>query len=299
MFEFLLAMYDQIFETKDIATIGVLVLLEGAMSIDNALVLGMLARRLPEHQRPRALTYGLIGAFVFRFISIATAQYLLQWAIVKLLGGGYLIYISVKHFFFESKEEDEEVVRVDAEGEPILVHEKTGVPVGPEEEADEIKARVPMPVDIQDPAPGKPVKMMNFWYTVLVIELTDIAFAVDSIVAAIGLVGQQPAGVKFHPKLWVVVTGGMLGVMLMRVAAAIFIKLLEKFPRFESAAYLLVILIGGKLLVDWGFNGDPEHLVLDFHHTNSPAFWVFWVSMVLCFCIGFIPHKDDKAAKPE
>src|SRR5205823_13766510 len=91
-----------------------------------------------------------------------------------------------------------------------------------------------------------------FWQTVLVIELTDIAFAVDSIVAAMALVGQQKAtDTGTHDKLWVVVTGGMLGVIVMRFAAVLFIKLLEKFPRFEVSAYLLVAVIGFRLLVDW------------------------------------------------
>lgn len=299
MFDVPLGMFSQTFDPQDLATIGVLVVLEGALSIDNALVLGLLASRLPKQQQSRALTYGLVGAFAFRFISIAAAQFLLKWPIVKLLGGGYLVYIAIKHFFFESKEEDEEVVRVDAEGEPILVHEKTGIPVAPEEAADEIKARVPVPIDIEDPPEGKPISAMSFWYTVAVIELTDIAFAVDSILAAIGLVGPVPQGSNTHPKLWVVVTGGMLGVMLMRVAAAIFIKLLEKFPRFESTAYLLVIVIGAKLLVDWGFNTEEHPHQIDFHSPNSAAFWIFWTTMVICFCIGFIPHKKEEPTKVE
>lgn len=295
----MLGMFGQSFDGKDLATIGVLIILEGVLSIDNALVLGLLARRVPKEQQARALTYGLIGAFVFRFISIATAQFLLKWRVVKLLGGGYLVYIALKHFFFESKEEDEEVVRVDAEGEPVLVHEKTGVPLAPEEAADEIKARVPVPVDIQDPPKGKPINMMGFWHTVAVIELTDIAFAVDSILAAIALVGPTPKETDVHPKLWVVVTGGMLGVMLMRVAAALFIKLLEKFPRFEAAAYLLVIVIGSKLLADWGLNSEEHPHAVDFHDHHSAAFWVFWISMVICFCIGFIPHKKDNITQAE
>ena len=46
------------------------------------------------------------------------------------------------------------------------------------------------------------------------IELTDIAFAIDSIVAAIGVVGPPPEGQR-HPKLWVVLVGGMLGVAML------------------------------------------------------------------------------------
>ena len=105
-------------------------------------------------------------------------------------------------------------------------------------------------------------KQVGFWSTVIVIEMTDIAFAVDSILAAIAVVGSAPAGhVGPHPKLWVVMTGGILGVILMRIAAAMFIRLLERFPRFETSAYMLVFVIGGKLLVDWWFNtgGPPAY----------------------------------------
>jgi hypothetical protein len=92
--------------------------------------------------------------------------------------------------------------------------------------------------------------MALFWKTVIVIDLSDIAFAVDSILAAMALAGSE------RSNLWVVVTGGILGVILMRFAASWFVKLLERFPRFEVSAYLLVIVIGLKLLADWAFNSD-------------------------------------------
>ncbi len=137
-----------------------------------------------------------------------------------------------------------------------------------------------------------------FWPTVFVIEMTDIAFAVDSIVAAIGVVGPPPAGLPagaVHPKLWVVITGGMLGVVLMRFAAVLFIKLLDRFPRFETAAYLLVVVIGLKLVIDWAGNkylSSPENPhPVDFHSPSSVAFWVFWLAMIACFAIGFIPKR--------
>src|SRR5262245_3241591 len=96
-------MFGQTFALNDLLVIGLLVVLEGALSIDNALVLGLLAKRLPKRLQSRALTYGLIGAFVFRLIAIALAAYLLQWRWVKLVGGLYLIYVAVHHLWFESK----------------------------------------------------------------------------------------------------------------------------------------------------------------------------------------------------
>jgi YkoY family integral membrane protein len=288
---------------SDLWVVGLLVVLEGVLSIDNALVLGLLAKRLPPRQRPRALTYGLFGAFVFRILAIGTASFLLQWTVVKLLGGGYLVYIAVKHLFFESQEEHGGSVVEGPEGDPALVDAATGRELSPEQELLELEERVPVPLpdDVAHPVPETRASVLAFWKTVFVIELTDIAFAVDSILAAIALVGSKPKHLPdevAHPKLWVVVTGGMLGVALMRFAAVLFIRLLEKFPRFETAAYLLVTVIGGKLLVDWGLNSpDPDvpHAV-DFHDPKHAAFWIFWVLMVVCFCVGFIRPKSAPAA---
>lgn len=269
-------LYGQEIAYGDLAIIGLLVLLEGVLSIDNALVLGLLAKRLPPHQRARALSYGLIGAFVFRVIAIATASFLLQWTFVKFLGGFYLVFIAVKHLFFESHEEEEHKIVMDQEGNPALVDAQTGSDLTSDQQDIEIRERVPVGVSLlNEETTSSPTtssasstatpsiaasstantiktlaKMPSFWGTVLVIELTDIAFAVDSILAAMALAGSRQS------KLWVVIAGGILGVVLMRFAAALFVRLLDRFPRFEVSAYLLVIIIGLKLLADWGFNSD-------------------------------------------
>lgn len=256
-------MFDQTFAFGDLAVIGLLVILEGVLSIDNALVLGLLAKRLPKTQQGRALTYGLVGAFVFRFIAIATAQYLLKWRFVKLIGGLYLLYVSVKYFLYEFRQES---------------HDEDGA-VG------------------EDGQPKSSAIVHAFWPTVLVIELTDIAFAIDSILAAIALVGEDPDRSGLHDKLWVVISGGMLGVVLMRFAAVVFIKLLERFPRFEVSAYLLVAIIGLKLVIDWGSDYVPGgHDYLNFHHWKSPAFWTFWLLMLGSLGFGFTRRKGGAAA---
>jgi YkoY family integral membrane protein len=301
--------FHQTFDAHDLIVIGLLIVLEGVLSIDNALVLGLLAKRLPKHQQNKALTYGLVGAFVFRIIAIATASYLLQWRFVKLLGGGYLLYVALKHFFFEAKDPHKEDVTIGPDGALVLLDERTRQPLPPDEEAREILAREAGPVATAATAVLAARKYAKFWPTVFVIELTDIAFAIDSILAAIALVGSPPAGHPVgvtHPKLWVVVTGGMLGVILMRFAAVIFIKLLDRFPRFETSAYLLVAVIGLKLTADWGFNSKLHPHRLDFHDMRHPAFWVFWVLMIACFMLGFLPKRGQgrgfpviEAAKPE
>jgi YkoY family integral membrane protein len=285
------SMFGQTFDTPDLAVIGLLIILEGVLSIDNALVLGLLAKRLVKHQQRKALTYGLVGAFAFRFLAIGTAAYLLQWRIVKLLGGGYLLWVAIKHFVVERREKAKEHLAVDADAQPKLIDRETGRELTPEEEEEQLRMRTSVPVS--------PPKHAGFWPTVAVIELTDIAFAIDSILAAIALVGAPPPGhVGTHPKLWVVIIGGLLGVILMRFAAVLFIRLLERFPRFEMSAYLLVAVIGLKLTADWAAN-TPEHPHrLDFHDPGGWAFWVFWLVMMGCFAFGFLPQKDKRTPHP-
>jgi YkoY family integral membrane protein len=278
--------FGQTFSPHDGVVIALLILLEGVLSIDNALVLALLAKRLPKNQQARALTYGLAGAFVFRFIAIGTASYLLRWRIVKLIGGGYLLWIALKHLL--TKRSEREHVTVGPDHSPALVDEHTGRELTEEEQEEQLKARFALPL--------APPKHPGFWSTVAVIELTDIAFAIDSILAAIAVVGSAPVGhVGPHPKLWVVVTGGILGVILMRVAAAMFIKLLERFPRFETSAYLLVVVIGAKLVIDWAANSNEHPHRVNFHDTGSLAFWMFWSLMTVCIAYGFLPERRGAA----
>jgi YkoY family integral membrane protein len=241
-------MFHQTFQPRDLLLVLVLVVLEGLLSIDNALVLGLLARKLPGRLQTKALTYGLIGSFAFRLIAVAAAAWLLEWQIVKLIGGAYLIYVAIKHF----------VARKPSNDKLKKIGEK------------------------QD---------LSFWTVVASIELTDIAFAIDSILAGIALVGPAPQDSGLiHPKLWVILAGGMIGVVLMRVAAIGFISLLKRFPRFETSAYLLVGIVGLKLIADWWFNADRE--VLNFESPTAPAFWGFWSLMLICGGLGFIPRRQ-------
>ncbi len=282
-------MFGQTFHSQDFGVIALLIILEGVLSIDNALVLALLAKRLPKHQQKRALTYGLVGAFVFRFLAIGTAAYLLRWRIVKLIGGGYLVWVALKHFYHSHREKSEERVAVGPDDSPVLIDEATGKELTREQEDEELQIRTTLPFDRQ--------RHPRFWTTVAVIEMTDIAFAIDSILAAIAVVGSAPAGhVGPHPKLWVVITGGILGLVLMRFAAAMFIRLLERFPRFETSAYLLVIVIGFKLLIDWGLNTPDHPHRADFHNPGSPAFWIFWILMTGCIAVGFLPQRKGPRA---
>ncbi len=206
-------------------TILTLAALEGILSVDNSLVLAILVRALPEHQRKKALTYGIVGAFVFRFLALIFATYMMRFVIFKLVGGAYLVYLAMKHMFFFFREETHQFG-------PRRAH-------------------------------------AGFWKTVAAVELTDIAFSIDSITAAVAM----------SNKIVIVWTGGILGIIFLRFMAGILVRLLEKFPRLEDLAYQLIFFIGTKLLLD-AFHVKIEH-------------GIFWAMMGVIIILGTaLVYKD-------
>ncbi|MBI2346100.1 MAG: TerC family protein [Deltaproteobacteria bacterium] len=123
-------------------------------------------------------------------------------------------------------------------------------------------------------AEAKRVKGYGFWQTVVVVELTDIVFSVDSIIAAVAM----------SSKLWVVYFGGVVGIIAMRFVAGVFLQLLERFPGLERGAYLLVGWIGLKLAVEsweevallfgpsWGWSS--EKISFWSWHLDPALFWL-------------------------
>lgn len=87
-------------EWHDIITVVTLALLEGILSVDNALVLAILVRPLPEKRRKAALNIGVGAAVILRIIAVIFASFLIQFAAFKIIGAVYLIYLAIKHMFF-------------------------------------------------------------------------------------------------------------------------------------------------------------------------------------------------------
>lgn len=132
----------------------------------------------------------------------------------------------------------------------------------------------------------------SFWMTVLKVELADIAFAIDSMLAAVAL------AVTLTPTGWftlggidggqftVMFLGGVIGLVIMRFAASWFVKLLKERPTLETAAFLIVGWVGVKLAV---FTlAHPEIGVLDQHFPESFAWkFIFWLVLISIAVAGY------------
>lgn len=264
-----------------------LMILEGLLSADNAMVLALLVSHLPPHQRKKALLYGFAGAVLFRafFIGLGTTLVKLWW--VKVLGAGYLLYLGVIYFAekYASRYQDklDFLFKLSALGfivwlvpnmiiKGIIVvgmiyyvwifikDHRAQLEEENEEEEDTVKR-----IGFLEKTFGV------FWGTVIQVELMDVAFSADSVLAAFGV----------SDKIWVLL-GGILGILMMRGVAGVFTKLIEKVPEFSNTAYVLVIFIG--IISVLGV------------HISHYAFMVF---LVASFVVTYIIHVMRNNKKKE
>jgi YkoY family integral membrane protein len=127
-------------------------------------------------------------------------------------------------------------------------------------------------VGASQPAKTKVVET-SFWATVILVEITDIAFAVDSVLAGITFINND------QRKIWVVFAGAIIGIVLLRFAASAFIKLLDRFPNLDHVAYGLVGWVGVKLALisgnSWSKLHDSNLKIPELHP------WLFWTVLLL------------------
>jgi tellurite resistance protein TerC len=211
-----------------------LIFLECILSIDNAAVIGAMVANLPDDQptpwparlrrllrpldrilgpqRQAALKVGLLGAYAGRITMLALASLIVQNVWVQVAGALYLIYLALRHFFDEYQERSTST-------------------------ADERRiARS---------------AQKGFWGVVVTIELADLAFSLDNVVAAVSL----------SDRLWAVVLGVAIGILVIRFAATLFTRLIYWEPALEHAAYLLLIAIGVELILEKLFHVEISDLV--------------------------------------
>jgi len=237
------------FDPEDLLTIATLVLLEGLLSADNALVLAILVLGLPAHQQRKALRYGILGAFVFRIAATAFAAYMIQLAFVKLAGGLYLLFLSYKRFFGHGGGEHRDV--------PTKAQPWLGLPA--------------------------------FWATVAKVELTDLVFAIDSILVAVAM----------SPKLWVIITGGVLGIIAMRLVIGQLLSLVQRYPPLVDGAFVIIAWVGLKLLIEYGHAIEYLHFEIPKPISLGLIAVIFAVSYFYARMKGPVPipgEADNRAA---
>lgn len=133
----------------------------------------------------------------------------------------------------------------------------------------------------------------SFWNVVISLNLVNLAFSVDSILAGVALL--KPAMRDTPTGFWIVVAGGVMGIILVRFASTFFLKLLDRFPTLDDVAYVLIGWIALKLGIE-----TVEQVSEVYHlgwHVEMPA-WLFWTGMGLIAGLGTV-YATRKAARTE
>lgn len=182
-----------------------LVLIECLLSVDNAIVLAAQTRVLPTlKEQEESLFYGIWGSYIFRFLVIGLGTYLIHFWEIKVLGSVYLMYLVYRFFSanFSHKQKKEK---------KPLIHRLGGNLTG----------------------------RKLFWSVVAQIEMMDIIFSIDSVLASLAI-SNNPV---------IVLIGGIIGIACMRGVAEIIMKLMRKIPELEPMAYVLIFIIAIKLFL--------------------------------------------------
>lgn len=239
MWQILVASFYQSLSWQGFGTLLALVTLETILSADNAVALAALAGEIENPQEQnKALNWGMILAFILRILLLITATWVMGFWQFEMAGGIYLIWLAGKHF-------------------SQYWHNS-------ENEDDQ---------DHQSSFEGS-----SFFKIIGLIALTDLAFSVDSVTAAVG----------FSNQLFLVVLGCTLGIIALRFLAGLFVQWLTEFFYLADAAYMTILAVGMRLV----FKVIYPQIV--------PPQWFMLILMVSLFAWGFSQRiKDSKIGNTE
>lgn len=239
-----------------LAIIGNLIIIESLLSVDNAAVLATMVMDLPEEQRKKALKYGIWGAYFFRGLAMIFASVLIKIWWLKPLGGLYLIYLVYDWYKGKQTQTDEDDL-IDKKSN--WLYRATVGSIG------------------------------NFWATVILVEIMDMAFSIDNVFAA----------VAFTPNIILVCIGVFIGILAMRFIAQWFVKLMEKYAFLETAAFIVIAILGLKLLLSLFEHFYPESSISKFllSHTADIGISIFTVAIffvpIITSLLFNFPKRND------
>jgi tellurite resistance protein TerC len=208
-----------------------LIFLEGILSIDNAAIIGALVSPLPDNQDvPWPGSLKRLGQFLHKFLGSQRTAALRVGLLGAYFGRGLMLFMAsfLIHNSWIKLVGAAYLVRLAFDS----LEEMSG---GGGEEDDE----------------GKPIQVKSFWATVLTVELMDLVFSIDNVVAAVSL----------SDKLWVVMLGVAIGILTMRFAAGLFSYAVQREPILKQAAYILVLNIGVELILEEIWHVELSDLV--------------------------------------
>lgn len=225
--------------------------IEYALSVDNIFVIVLIfsAFAVPEKYYHRVLFWGILGAIIMRFIFIfAGAVLITQFSWILYVFGAFLIFTGLKMFF--SKEEDE---AIDPENHKVVKFASKFFSIHPKYEGNQFFFKMD----------GKRL-VTPLFLVLLIVEFTDLIFAVDSI----------PAIFAVTKDAYIVFFSNIFAIMGLRSMFFLLVNIIHKFHYLKTGLAVLLTFIGVKMLAhdylkSWGFTTEHSLLIILFILTAS------------------------------
>jgi tellurite resistance protein TerC len=214
-------------------------LLETALAFDNIFVISLVFTyfAIPRKYQHRVLFWGIIGAIFFRAVFIsAGAAVVTEWTWVLFFFAAFLIFTGWKMMFGEEKQ-------MDFNQNPVVKFARKRMRVTDKIENHNFFVRKPHPIT------GKAVLWATpLFLALIVVEVVDIIFAVDS-VPAIFAVTQDP---------FIVYTSNIFAILGLRSMYFMLAAAVERFKYLKYGLSLVLILIGVKIIWNFGLNKELD-----------------------------------------
>lgn len=232
---------------------------EKALSVDNIFVILLILRyfNVKEEYYHNILFWGILGAIVFRAVFIFVGALLIaEFHWILYVFGVFLVYSGIKLF----GEEDD--MELEPEKNPLLKAAKKVLPMSTTDKGGKFWLR----------ENGK-LLFTPLFLVIILIESTDLIFAVDSI----------PAAFAISQNEFVIYTSNIFAVMGLRAMFFLLANVLDKFYLLQKGLSIVLIFIGAKMLAE----------IFEIHVPIYLSFGIIIGALVFAIVLSLMFPKDE------
>lgn len=235
-------------------------LTEYALSVDNIFVILLILKyfSVKEEYYHKILFWGILGAVVFRGIFIFVGALLIQeFEAILYVFGVLLIYSGIKIYFEDSDD------KIDPEKNPVMRLCKKYLPMTTGDHGGQFMITKPK------------IMFTPLFLVVVLIETTDLIFAIDSI----------PAAFAITTNPFLIYTSNIFAVLGLRAMFFLLAGIIDKFYLLQKGLSIILFFIGAKMLLG----------MFDFHIDVELSFTVIVVTLALSIIFSvLIPKKEPE-----
>jgi len=236
-------------------------LTEYALSVDNIFVILLILKyfNVKEDYYHRILFWGILGAVFFRGIFIFVgAFFIAKFHWILYIFGVFLIYSGVKIYFEDSDE------KIDPEKNPILRFCRKNLPISNGDAGGKFTVK----------ENGK-FMFTPLFLVIVLIETTDLIFAVDSIPAAFAITQNE----------FLIYTSNIFAVLGLRAMFFLLAGIIDKFYLLQKGLSIILFFIGAKMLLE----------IFDIHVPVTLSFSVIIVTLTMAIVLSVLVPKKVKS----